>query len=314
LGPEPIAKQALERQFRMKQEVFEKALEKLWIHGGAVIDFAENVSRGHDDWREPYIAQGEHKQRQLDLILRYAATSGCRMSALVRHFGDLADSQKPCGKCDFCAPEECIGQRFREATHHEREAAVRVLDTLKAHGARTTGQLYTELGPTGLTRDDLEEVIGALARAGFLRLTESVFEKDGRSIPYRKASLTRDADAMEEWPVLNLQVKVAVVSELGRGRKKKKAKKRPAPPQAERRRAKKEPAASGVAAALRAWRLNEAKRRGVPAFRILTDAALEGIAANRPATTSELLAIPGIGLSTVEKYGAQIYRLLHEGS
>ena len=27
-------------------DVFDKALEKLWIHGGAVVDFAENVSRG----------------------------------------------------------------------------------------------------------------------------------------------------------------------------------------------------------------------------------------------------------------------------
>ena len=279
--------------------MFEKALEKLWIHGGATSDFAENISRGHDDWREPYVAQGAHKQQQFDLMLRYASTSGCRMSALVRHFGDLADSQKPCGVCDFCAPEACIGQRFRKASDTERAVALRVIAALKEQGARTTGQLYTELGATGLTRDDLEEVIGALARVGLVRLTESVFEKDGRSIPYRKASLTRAADAMEEWPQLDLQVKVAVVSDTGRKRKKaKKAAARPAKPE---RRAKKAPADSGVESALRAWRLNEARRRGVPAFRILTDAALEGIATSRPATASELLAIPGIGMSTVEK-------------
>ena len=70
---------------------FDKALEKLWIHGGALVDFAENVSRGHDHWRESYIAQGEQKQQQLDLMLRYAESNECRMAALVRHFGDLAD-------------------------------------------------------------------------------------------------------------------------------------------------------------------------------------------------------------------------------
>jgi DNA topoisomerase-3 len=311
LGPEPIPKDELaQRLHRMKSEVFEKALEKLWIHGGATSDFAENISRGHDDWREPYIAQGAHKQQQLDLILRYAATDGCRMSALVRHFGDLADSQKPCGVCDFCAPDDCIGQRFRPASEAERAAAVRVLDTLKEQGGRTTGQLHTELGATGLSRDDLEEVVGALARAGLVRLTESVFEKEGRSIPYRKASLTRDADAMEEWPDLDLQVKVTLVSGASRKRKKK-AKKTAAKP--ERGRAKKVPADSGIESKLRAWRLSEAKRRGVPAFRILTDAALQGIAEALPATAAELLAIPGIGMSTVEKYGAQIYRILHGG-
>ena len=315
LGPQPISRQELGPLLRMKSEVFEKALEKLWIHGGAVVDYAENVSRGRDDWREPYIAQGEHKQQQLDLILRYAATNGCRMSALVRHFGDRADSQKPCGRCDFCAPEECIGQRFRKASESERAAAVGVLGRLKLEGARTTGQLYTELAPAGLSRDDLEEVIAALARAGLVHIVEAVFEKNGRSIPYRKASLTRDADAMEEWPELDLQVKVAVLS-TGR-RRKRKAKKAVRPERSaarpERAAARRQPADSGVAAALRAWRLKEAKRRGVPAFRILTDAALDGIAASRPGTAAELLAIPGIGLSTVEKYGAQIYRLLHEG-
>jgi DNA topoisomerase-3 len=64
---------------------------------------------------------------------------------------------------------------------------------------------------------------------------------------------------------------------------------------------------------MKAWRLAEAKRRGVPAFRILTDAALRAIVDARPATARELLALPGIGISFVEKYGAQVFRLLHEG-
>ena len=64
---------------------------------------------------------------------------------------------------------------------------------------------------------------------------------------------------------------------------------------------------------LRNWRLAEAKRRGVPAFRVFSDQALKAMAAKRPGTAAELLAIPGIGMGTVEKYGAQIYRLVHEG-
>ena len=64
---------------------------------------------------------------------------------------------------------------------------------------------------------------------------------------------------------------------------------------------------------LRAWRLAEAKRRNVPAFRILTDNALRAILEGMPATAAELLRIPGVGISTVEKYGSIIFRLLHEG-
>jgi DNA topoisomerase-3 len=46
LGPAPVEKEALKRQVRMDAETFDKALEKLWIHGGAVVDYAENVARG----------------------------------------------------------------------------------------------------------------------------------------------------------------------------------------------------------------------------------------------------------------------------
>ena len=69
---------------------------------------------------------------------------------------------------------------------------------------------------------------------------------------------------------------------------------------------------SNIEAALRKWRLSEAKRRGIPAFRILSDQTLIAVAAKRPATAAELLSVPGIGIATVEKFGAQIYRLVHE--
>ena len=41
------------------------------------------------------------------------------------------------------------------------------------------------------------------------------------------------------------------------------------------------------------------------------DQALKAMAVKRPGTAAELLAIPGIGIGTVEKYGALIYRLVH---
>ena len=63
---------------------------------------------------------------------------------------------------------------------------------------------------------------------------------------------------------------------------------------------------------LRAWRLAAAKRQGVPAFRIMTDKVLTAIAQKKPKTAAQLLAIPGIGINSVEKYGAQIYRILNE--
>ena len=62
LRPASQEKSALQKQLQIDPDIFDKALEKLWIHGGAVLDFAENVSRGQDSWRDSYIAQGEQKR------------------------------------------------------------------------------------------------------------------------------------------------------------------------------------------------------------------------------------------------------------
>ena len=306
LDAEPQEKAALQRQSRMGEDDFDKALEKLWIHGGAVVDFAENVTRGHDHWRDTYIAQGNQKQQQLDLMLRFAESNECRMAALVRHFGDFAGARQPCGICDFCAPSECVGQKFRTATETEQDTAQAVLAALR-RGGKSTGRLHADLCPNGsMTRDAFEELLGAMARAGLVRLASEVFEKDGKSIPYRKASLLDDRESFE----ILMKEEVAPVSKGRKGKKKAATGKR--------KRAKKAPAAkaapdAGVETALRNWRMAEAKRRGVPAFRIFSDKALEAMAAARPETAAGLIAIPGIGIGIVEKYGAQLYRLLHQG-
>jgi DNA topoisomerase-3 len=331
LGVEPIEKDALQRQVRMDVDSFDKALEKLWIHGGALVDFAENVARGHDHWREPYIAQADQKQQQLNLMLRYAESNECRMAAIVRHFGDLADSQKRCGVCDFCAPEECVGQRFRPATGEELDTAHAVIANLRG-GARSTGKLHSEIHPNGvMTRNEFEEVLGSMARAGLLRLMDASFEKDGKSIPYRKAFLTSAGEAIEVEEKLELVMKDAAQAEAPARRRKKGRVKSGVP--AKRKRAVKTktgvpeaaakqvvrvakpaaaPASPDLEEALRKWRRGEAQRRGVPPFRIFSDQALSAIASRRPSTAAELLAIPGMGISNVEKYGAQLYRLLAE--
>jgi DNA topoisomerase-3 len=62
--------------------------------------------------------------------------------------------------------------------------------------------------------------------------------------------------------------------------------------------------------ALRAWRSAEAKRRRVPAFRILSDRVLIAVAAERPRDEEGLLAISGIGPTIVSKYGDALLRLV----
>jgi superfamily II DNA helicase RecQ len=318
LRPEPIEKAVLQSGMRIDADLFDKALAKLWIHGGAAVDYAENVSAGSGPWRESYLAHGEQKRAQIEQMIRFAESSQCRMSTLVRYFGDLADGRTDCGICDFCAPAGCAAQRFRPATEMEREAFSQVLAALRSGEQKSTGKLHAELFPGGaMSRDNFEDVLGAMARAGLARLADAVFEKEGRQIPYRTARLTPAGRAADRAAPIDFEMKEAVVAPAARKRKQKasaapkrktgKAAKQPAAPQT-----KQAPAAAdaSLAEALRVWRLAEARRRGVPAFRIFSDQALRAIAETRPATAAALLAIPGLGISAVEKYGAQIYRIV----
>ncbi|HYO51626.1 HRDC domain-containing protein, partial [Archangium sp.] len=62
--------------------------------------------------------------------------------------------------------------------------------------------------------------------------------------------------------------------------------------------------------ALRAWRLAEARRRRVPAFRILTDRVLGAIATARPRDGAALQRIHGVGPKLAERYGEAILALV----
>jgi DNA topoisomerase III len=315
LTEEPQPKDDLYVRMQMDSESFDKALEKLWIHGGAVLDFAENATRGPDDWRDSYLIQSERRRGQIDLVMRYAGTSQCRMSALVRHFGDHTDGQKACGICDFCAPEDCVAQQFRDPTKAEKEAAQAAIKALRNAPPRATGKLYGQLFPDErVTRDEFEEVLGGLARAGFVHITDAVFEKDGKTIPYRRASLSRDGQDLNDNAEIDFTLKEVLNPAKRRRKTASKAKqgktaKTPAPLKAVRAAEQRVTSNAALEEKLRAWRLAEAKKRGVPAFRILKDQSLRAIALKPPATPDDLLSIPGIGASKAKKYGAAICKL-----
>ncbi len=63
---------------------------------------------------------------------------------------------------------------------------------------------------------------------------------------------------------------------------------------------------AALADALKTWRSETSRERGVPAYVVLHDATIEEIARRRPSTERELLAISGIGASKLENYGDDI--------
>ncbi len=250
---------------------------------------------------------------------------------MVHHFGDTADGEDPCGICDNCAPKECDAQRFRAATATEKAAALRVAAELHGAGTRSTGRLYSELFPRKeISRNEFEDLLGGMARAGLLRLDDAVFDKGGRQIPYRTAQLTREGRALDGRTPLELVVKdrepvlpppkrrkkgraSASQRSEGYGRPLTSLVSTPTPAADSGKRMSVPHDAEldiELEEALRAWRLAEARRLGIPAFRIFTDRAMSGLVKLRPSNSSQMLSVPGIGLRIAEKYGREICRIL----
>jgi DNA topoisomerase-3 len=193
LRDEPEPKNTVRRRSRIKEEDFDRALEKLWIHRGAIVDGdGATVRRGDPAWETPYRAQRRHKESELAEMTRFAQSHGCRMRTLVRHFGDQEDDGAPCGQCDACAPEACVAQRFREPSAREQSALQTMLRALaRADGGIATGRLHREhFDEKTLDRKSFEHLLGALVRAGLVAVEAAEFERDGEWITFQRAVLT----------------------------------------------------------------------------------------------------------------------------
>jgi DNA topoisomerase-3 len=322
LRAEPQVDGQIRKRLGMDEELFEKALEKLWIHGGALVDPDGNVAVGATGWQNPYLAQRNHKLQQLELMSRYAESHGCRMLHLVQHFGDQEDSGEPCGICDVCAPAEAGVRQMRPLNALERDLVDRVLTALRGRDGQSTGQLYRETCPEELSdRKSFERLLGGMSRAGLLRITEDEFEKEGRTIRFQRATMTPEGYRGEAAAI----ARVEMAEEMPRTRKK-----RQRPDKGETRAVRQKIAAGlmpdalapgaapelvspQVIEALKVWRRAEAQRRRVPAFRILTDRAVLALAASQPRTEADLLNVPGIGPTIVQKYGQEILGIVGSG-
>jgi DNA topoisomerase-3 len=312
----------IRKRLGMDEELFEKALEKLWIHGGALVDADGNVALGAAGWQRTYLAQRDHKLEQLDHMMRYAESHGCRMLHLVRHFGDQEDSGEPCGICDVCVPGGSGVRRFRPLNALERDLVSRILTSLRSRDGQSTGQLYRDTCPEELSdRRSFERLLGGMSRAGLLEIAQDDFEKEGRTIHFQRAMLTPEGYRGDPGAVARIEM----AEEMPRTRKKRQ---RPdkGEPRAVRERlasrpvqetfmpeAAQELASREVVEALKTWRRAEAQRRRVPAFRILTDRAVQALATVRPRTEADLLNVPGIGPAIVKTYGREILGIVGEG-
>ncbi len=325
LDRQKLPREAVESRSGLDEETFQKALEKLWIHGGADIDPDESVSLGQNaHWQRPYEAQKRHKAGQLEQMVQFAQSKACRMLSLVEHFGDEEDSQETCGTCDICAADACLVRAFRPPSSQEATAMRRILDQLREWNGQGTGQLFKKTCEGhGLDRKAFEALLGGLVRAELVVTHKDSFVKNGQTIHFQRASL--GPAALRRSLDLRSAVQLTVEPEAPARKRKRKTS------TSKRSRSKTQVRSKGsgrktqaqtpselssseevLYQELRDWRLQEARRRRVPAFTVLTNAALQGIARARPLDDDQLLAVHGIGPKIIEKHGTDILRVVKD--
>jgi RecQ family ATP-dependent DNA helicase len=322
LSEEPRPIREVRAASALGEEEFDKALEKLEIHGGARVDFAGNATRGGPEWRRTYSIQAQYRREQFEKVLRFTESQECRMGALVRHFGDEADAQLGCEKCDVCDPAGAVLRLFRRAAPTERRWVQDVVESLRGAAYKTVKGLRSEhRWAESMSRDEFEELLNAMKRAGLIDVENAEFEKDGEVIQYRRISLTDTGIAVRPTTPLPLLISDGVVEEFtgapaSRDRKKKAA----SAGEGNKGNGSKSSGSHGESAALtrqaqalaerlREWRTAEAKRLRVPSFVVLHDRTLTEVARVRPGNPNQLLAIDGIGSAKAEKFGAAILAL-----
>ena len=326
LTPDLQHPEDLSRRLRMDPDTVANALSKLASQAAAAFDIEGNVrATGNTGWRSGYDAQLNFRRAQIDRMAAFAESQGCRMSALIQHFGDTADGLRPCGHCDFCSPESTTAQTFRDPTPEEQQHLRSILRALEPN-SRSTGRLFTDLTQTpalrGTDRKNFDNLVEALARAGLLSLTTDTFtsrdEKDaGRTVSYKKAALThegRNPDPGDLPVTLRDTTTTTDAPSRKRSSSSKSLSSRPKRNEGEESASAAPPptltpAQGQLDTNLRAWRKSEAAKTGKPAFIVLSDRTLTAIAIAAPQTLPDLNRIPGIGPDKSERYGPDLIAL-----
>jgi RecQ family ATP-dependent DNA helicase len=313
--PQPLDE--IRAGLNLDEETFSKAIEKLFIHGGAAVDYNNNATRGDHRWTTPYTRQSDYRRNQLELVQKFVDGHQCRMAALVLHFGDTKDGQTRCGLCDFCSPGESSAQQYGAASKVDLDRMQAILDALRSVPGLSIGRLLTELsgrapGPN-LTRKELDVYLSVLAKAELVTVEDAEWIKDGETILFRRVSLASDGREPEIALSRNLQMPQASARSATKPSRKSSVKEK-SPKQPAARTIATTPeelsqAAQQLEQALKGWRTAIAKKLGMPPFVVLHDKTLRAIAHAKPTTPNQLQEISGMGPAKVDKYGPQILEI-----
>jgi ATP-dependent DNA helicase RecQ len=241
---------------------------------------------------------------KLEALVSLAETAACRRARLLGYFGETFGAAG-CGNCDNCLSPptmrdgKVIAQKLLSCAYRtgQRFGAMHLIDILIGRMTeRVTQFRHDKLSVFGIGRDLNEKQWRAALRQ---LVAMGHLKPDGEAFGALK--LTETARG-----VLKGETEVMLREQAPGSRNR-----------ASRSKSRRGdfaalPAGQGAAGnpalvtALRTWRSDVARRHGVPAYVVLHDSTIDGIAIARPTTLEQLRGVAGIGDKKLEHYGEEL--------
>jgi len=254
-----------------------------------------------------------HKWNVFLELMRWAEGGSCRHDAILRYFGDEAETLAGCGRCDVCldlagaADEdpESVATTVRKAL--SAVARVHGRFGIAAAAKLLRGEPDARIAGAGLDRTPTFGILREHPEASLLRLlrrcvTAGWADFHGGQRPVIVLTEPGRAVMRGERPVRlvlprSLDPAARPPRRAGGGR----------PASAE---ATLDAAASELFEALRRYRLEVSRREGRPPYAVASDRALREIAWMRPGSLADLQQAHGIGPAKADRYGAGLLAIV----
>jgi ATP-dependent DNA helicase RecQ len=278
------------------------------------------LERGADG-AAPEPAVVEHKWGMFLELIRWVEGGSCRHDAILRYFGDEAETLAGCGRCDVCmaleaAPEEEDAERTSLIVRKALSGVARVHGRFGLQTAvkLVRGEPDERLERAGLTRVPTHGNLKEHPEAWILALLRRCVSAGWVSFSGRERPvvvLTEEGRAVMKGarPVRLLLPPTGRRADAApaAARRPEPGRRRPA-----REAAELDAAAQGLFEALRRHRLAVARAEGLAPFIVASDRTLRDIAMLRPRNLTELELAHGVGPHKAERYGAGLLRVVAE--
>jgi ATP-dependent DNA helicase RecQ len=249
---------------------------------------------------------------KLEALVGLAETTNCRRGRLLRYFGEYPKADK-CGNCDNCLSPprlregKVIAQKLLSCAYRtgQRFGAMHLIDVLIGRLTERVKQFgHDRISVFGIGRELNEKqwrvVIRQLVALGHLQPDAEAFGA---------LKLTDSARGVLRGETEVMLREESPGSRLRASRTKSRRGDISSPSTGDG-----EADDPNLLGALRTWRSQVARKRGVPAYVVLHDSTIDGIATARPRTLAQLRGIPGIGDKKLEHYGEELIALVKEAA